>query len=457
MAQLLLPLSLFGKTLPNGYMPLESYATISLLILCIGILIQKKRVKLSVTEFKYICFFSLLFVITQIITVFVSKIVQPQYTGASVSSILKSSTMLIAVCVLYYMIVTFMIQSSKDVMKFFDGIQIAMWMLLIICLLQLIYIQFGLGREIVNFIAGLFEERGGTAISTWYAGGSYAVTTGRINGLKQETGFLAAQLLIVFVPYLLTRLQQVAPVKRHRFDYQIWLPILLVIIILFQSGSTTAMLGLPIILVLIVSLLVKSWKRVFGAVLIMFLMLVVLMLGSKSFSNTVSKVVFDKFTFSNTSFAQRVGSAVTMIKIFLKSFGLGVGYNNGGKWSYILAPNFMRYNPEFNSYWPLSGDGFFAILSIITGWLAQFGIIFCGAVGYGVYRVLKITTSWLRVDESNTQKWFYTWYFRYFVAFLIFTSIMSFDWLHPLYIVVFLSMIRIFNVLGKNNLKEDEL
>lgn len=457
MAQFLLPLSLLGKTIPHGYMPLESYATISLLILCIGMLFNKRNVRLSMTEFKYICLFSILLLVTQIITVFVSKIVQPQYSGSSISSSMKNSIMLIAVYVLFYVIITFMIQSHDDIQRFFDRIEIAMWILLIVCLAQLIYIKFGIGKELVNFVANLFEERGGTAISTWYAQGSYAVTTGRINGLKQETGFLAAQLLIVFIPYLLTRLKRSYSCERKKIEYKIWIPLILIIIILFQSGSTTAMLGLPIVLFLTIIIVVKSWKKVFAVVGGTILVLIISMIFSKSFSSTITRVVFDKFTFSNTSFAQRMGSAVTMMKIFVKSFGLGVGYNNGGHWSYILAPNFMRYNPEFNSYWPLSGDGFFAVLSVVTGWLAQFGIIFFGTVTYGIYRILKITGTWLESIRDNTIGWMYVWYLRFFVGFTVFTILMSFDWMHPLYIVVFLSMVRIFNVLAQNDLLEDKI
>lgn len=51
----------------------------------------------------------------------------------------------------------------------------------------------------------------------------------------------------------------------------------------------------------------------------------------------------------------------------------------------------------------------------------------------------------------------YVWYLRFFVGFTVFTILMSFDWMHPLYIVVFLSMVRIFNVLAQNDLLEDKI
>ncbi|MDM7552467.1 hypothetical protein [Levilactobacillus brevis] len=449
MAQLLLPLALLGKSILGGYVPLGSYATVLLVLVAFYTTMRRKTIKISMNELRYMLFFVVLLLVTQVIAMIVASIVQPNYTVLRLTSLIKNTINLTIIFCLFYALAVVAIQNSGDVIKLFKGIEVAMWLILAICVVQLFYIKLGIGEGVVNSIAKLFEERGGTSITSWYSKGSYAATTKRINGLKQETGFLAAQLLIVFIPLLLMKMQQAHDVKDRMLECKVWVPMILIVIVLFQSGSTTAMLGLPIILILLAMIFSKNIKQLLLTLGLLILIIGALALVSSGFARTLNRVVSDKFSFSNTSFAQRLGSMIAMMKVFVASFGLGMGYGNVARLGYDLAPNFMRYNVEFNSIWPISGGGsgnFFAILSIVTGWLAQFGIIFCGAVTYGFSRIMRSSKRWLSSIADNT-KWRYAWYLHYFVIFTFFTMFMSFDWMHPTYLVLFFALIRSFVVL----------
>lgn len=447
MSILLMPLFLISKSIRfgnnNPWMSMFFFPV--LIILMIRIKNKPDNMIIQKNEFQTLFLvFSLLFV-SQLMGLIVDYF-RGELSLAGGACTLLHFIIFLCGALSFALIVKGFVQTRADMVNFIRGGQCALIALLVLCLMQLLYIKTGFFKGSVNFIAQLLEERPGAGNASWYREGSYVTTNSRINGLKQEPGYLAAQLAIVFAPFLLASIK--TKISGFTLQYSTknkwfsWITLLLMLVIMFLSGSTTSILAVIVIVGILLRICMKTIRSLIISVVSIVLLVSLLASFSSAFSDILTSVVIQKFSLTNLSFAQRAGSTLALFKTWLHDFLFGVGYMNTASYGPMYAPNFMKHNMEYLYNWPVIQGGIFPILSILLGMLAQFGLVGVGTV------IIWVRSNYLKMSEVRTisenisMESYVFFVFKYFLIIFLVLSLFSFDWYSSEYLVMFFFLNR---------------
>jgi len=359
---------------------------------------------------------------------------------------------------LHYLVVKLIIIDKKTILSFISGIGIALILVLGISFLQLMYITLPENpfiNKMVNFI-GHFEDRHNR---DFYYNGSYVQTLERINGLNAESGYLAVQLLVAFVPFIISSIKNKVNIFSLRKGIHSYNPLLhylllfLVIIILFYAKTTT---GLISILVIATSLLflLQIKRKITYTIMLMGLVYIGLKIGmhNPNFMGILNEYLFNKA--ETVSTMNRYGGTVALIITWLQHLTVGVGWNYQDYYLFKNVPSFTTNNWEFHNVFV--ENNFYPILCIFFGWLAQFGTVIVIIVLIYIYKLLKdlrvlSKKAQLMGVEANTCLVINSIKdsAHYFVVFYLISSLLSFQWYDSYYLIIFFYFVSFRHILQK--------
>ncbi|PGR03281.1 hypothetical protein COA23_21760 [Priestia megaterium] len=362
------------------------------------------------------------------------------------------------VCIgVHYIVVKCVINNNSNIMMFIKGNRVALFILLVFSYIQLLYLISPSNFAIPVEIIGKYLEDHNYN-SPWYEAGSYIQTLHRVNGLNTESGYLAAQLLIIFVPFVLASIKNRINIFSPKTAYNplyFYLLLLSITIILFCAKTTTGLLA--ILLMLLCLWLTLSWRRKISfSILLLIIGLVFFILATSSsyIMNVVNDFVFNKISSDNQSTINRYGGTIALIVTWMKHFILGVGYGYHDYYLFQNVPTWATTNNEFQNSW--LEYKFFPILSIFFGWLTQFGTVCVIFVLVYISKLLKDYRAFskrikLVANENYDHKIIDALRdsAHYFFCFYILISMFSFNWSDSAYLIMFF-----FFVVVRQNLKD---
>jgi len=456
MSFFLIPISIFVKSITlTSYIPfINQYQIYAYLVLILAVLFKNKLqgepalVDVRSVVNKKILTFTGIVLGLQLIAMVIShlNIGTNEINRDPIREFLK--VIIIFICVFFhYILLRLVIIKKEDVYKFIQGSGIALLVLLIISYVQFLYLLFPkFFVYAVNFI-GTFLEK--TSDREWYSAGSYVETTHRINGLNSESGFLAAQLLIMFVPFILAAIKNKTDIFMNNRKYHASLYYILlagIIVILFFAKSTTGILAILIILFSL-WLNISKTKKLITSILLPICLgaIYTLTFVSPLVRDTLNITLLDKF--GGVSFQNRFGSTIALMKTWLTHPVWGVGWNFNDYYVFKYVPQWTTSNYEYqNIFLP---EHYYPILSNFFGWLAIFGTVAIAGIIYYVHLLLKDLR---KISENNNDSTLNVLKdsAHYFIAFYFIISLFSFNWTDSMYFVMFY-----FFVVIRNRYKEN--
>ena len=343
---------------------------------------------------------------------------------------------------IHFFTVRLIVSDNNSIYKFIKGNFIALCIVLFISYFQLLYLFFpNIFAGFVGFVGNYFEGRHDRE---WYELGSYVQTMKRINGLNPESGYLATQLLIIFVPFILSSIKNkvnIFSINRKYNPIVFNILLLLIIGILFAAKSTTGILAiLLIVLFFWLSLPIKR-KILFTYLILLFGITAVTFIMNNNYTlGILNEYIFEK---NEGSTMNRIGGTIGLILTWLSHPITGIGWNYKNYYLFQNVPNWSKENWEYNHIF--IPEQYYPILSMLFGWLAEFGTILVILLLIYIYRLLndfrkieriaRITT----IIDKNDYKlicvlkdslYFFVLY--YFICLFV-----SFDWYESIYLIMF--------------------
>ena len=461
MSALLLPISVFIKNfieLPISYLrelPIYFYLLLIIISIIIGTKIKLKRL-----------FNTKVFICIAIVLGFqlLAMLISYGYIGNDSLNI-NPIKQFIKLCIfltcifIHYFVVKLLINNMQDVRGFIRGNIISLFIVLAISYIQLLYVIFpGLFDGFVSII-GLFENR---FDRSWYDNGSYVQTMERINGLNPEAGYLAAQLLIVFVPFILASIKNKVNIfsgsKRYKPTF-FYLLLTSIVIILFFAKTTTGLVAILMIFAFFwMSLPLK--RKVTTA--IMFVILgsigIVYCLSNSYMMEILNENLFNKA--QSGSAMNRSGGTIGLIIIWLKHLITGIGWDYHNFYLFENVPLWSTGNWEYHNVYLT--ENFYPILSIFFGWLAEFGTVCMIFIILYLNKLLKdyrlLSKQAISINHENCQMIIAIKdAAHFFVYFYIIISFLSFGWSESFYLIMFFFFIVVRQLLKDELSKESNL
>lgn len=356
---------------------------------------------------------------------------------------------------LHYISISLIINNNKiNILRFIKGNGVALAILLGIVYIQMLYLVFpNIFNGVVSFI-GKFEKNFNRG---WYDEGSYVQTVERINGLNPEASYLAVQLLVIFTPFILASMKNkvnIFSIKRQYNPIFFTLLLFSVIIALFFSKSSTGLLAILLIFIIYWLRLPLKRKIITGV----FLLILILITYIITNNNPIVSSIIEDYFFSkggSDSTLNRQGGTIALIITWLTNFVTGVGWNFHDYYLFLNVPDWATNNYEFqNIYYPM---GFFPILSVFFGWLAEFGTISMLFVIVFIYKLLRDFRSFsveskIRKMEPTDIKLINVLNdaAHYFVLFYFVCSLLVFDWSESIYLIMFFFFVTARTVIKEN-------
>lgn len=340
----------------------------------------------------------------------------------------------------HYCVVRFTIVSDKDMSRFITGSGIGLLILLCITYLQLFYLIFpSLFSHVASFI-GIFENR---YSRDWYTAGSYVQTLHRINGLNPESDYLAAQLLVVFVPFILASIKNKVNIFAKDRTYSavlFYLLLLSIIIMLFFAKTSTGILAIMII-VFSYWFMVPKNRKIYSALLVIACcgLIYLISLFVPFLKEIINVTLVSKL--GGDSMNTRLDGTLGLILTWIHHPVFGVGYNNHDFYLLKLIPNWLlQKSGEFRVVY---GPGhFFPILSVFFGWLAEFGTLF---VIFSIVYTLKLLKDFrtickklIGIKQDDREVQFISAIkdtAHYFFIYYFICSLLVFNWYESIYLI----------------------
>ncbi|MFT8872958.1 MAG: O-antigen ligase family protein [Sporolactobacillus sp.] len=347
-----------------------------------------------------------------------------------------------ALVAVHYAVVRLTVTDVKSVRKFMTGVYCAMLVLALVTFAQLLYLFFTLQMaKIVSFL-GVFEYRYDRA---WYSAGSYVQTLGRINAFNPESDYLAVQLLVCFVPFLLAAIKwKTSPFFiRARYNrYMYGAALVYVCVILFFAKTTTGLLA--ILLIVFCVWLLMSWRgkiTLFSSAVLVTVFAYFMGHYSKIIGNILNDSIFYKL--QEDSSMNRMGSIIGLFKTWLHHPLLGVGYSNHSPFLFHYLPAWTTHNAEYGGVF--LPQHFYPILSTVLGWLAEMGplfIVFAAVYVVRLYldlaRAAKILGAARAQEKAADVRLLCTLCEagKYFFIFFALSTLFIFNWYESIYLLL---------------------
>lgn len=347
---------------------------------------------------------------------------------------------LVGIIVVHYLAVGFAVTDKISIYRFVKGNGIALLLLLIISYIQLLYLILpNLMNHVVAAI-GFLENR---YDRDWYNAGSYIQTMHRINGLNPESDYLAVQLLVVFVPFLLASIKNKVNVflQDRPYNAVVYYSVLFsVIIILFFAKTSTGILAILMIAITLWLMIPKKKKLYMG---LLFLIGIIILYLCSWFIQPIKEII--DVTLINKmggdSMMTRIVGTYGLFITWLKNPILGVGFNNHDFYIYkYISNSILSISGEYRTVF--APQHFFPILSAFFGWLAEFGITFVVFLIVYVYKLLKDFRIMAEQFETklcndHDKKMFMTIKdaAHYFFIYYSLSSLLIFNWYESIYLI----------------------
>ncbi|WP_339197962.1 hypothetical protein [Aeribacillus sp. FSL k6-2211] len=443
MSILLLPVSLFIKQLndlPVSYLrELPIYIFVFLIIFSI-ILRKKANIKGLVCSKVFICLILVIFFQLLAMLLSYADIGNDTLNRNPIKEFVKFLIFLGCILV-HYVTVKMIVNNINNIQLFIKGNGIALIISLCIVYVQFLYLLFPTVFDDIVSIIGNFEKR---FDRTWYDNGSYVQTMGRINGINQESSYLAAQLLVIFVPFILSSIKNKTNIFSINSKYNpviFYLLLISIIIILFFAKTSTGILAIFLIVFsLWISLPMKRKIKTGFLLVIAGFVGYFIVINSSVVMNILNEYLFDKA--ESGSSMNRIGGTIALIIVWLKNFIVGIGWNYHDYYLFKNVPIWTTFNYEFQNVY--KAENFYPILSVFFGWLAEFGTICVLFILIYIYKLLRDFRSLskkAKFYKNNSVNIKILDLIKdsahYFVFFYIICSLFVFDWSESIYLVMF--------------------
>lgn len=302
----------------------------------------------------------------------------------------------------------------------------------------------------VNIVGRLFEATH-KGRNDFYRYGSYTTTLRRVNGFSQEASFLAAQLGIVFIPFLLAAIKNKVDYFREKMSQTsflfYWGLLLFSFTTLFFAKTSTGFVVIVVAIVaFIVSLPAKQRNNYYYGIGIMVLLLILFYFIDPSINELLNKYIFKKQGTSN-----RLGGTLALFTTFLHYpiFGVGRGYTSF--YNFEFVPKALTHNEEFFQVFQRNG---FSNQSMWGEILAGYGLIGVVPVLVYIYHKLKKghqIQQLLKRKLTPVNQLYSTIIDSFYYTLVIFAVVMLFSlsWTDNIYLVVFFFYIIVINYLDK--------
>lgn len=440
MTSFLIPISL----LIRSYIPLPvaQLTTLTLyiyIVLLIFHFIKKRQITINFLNTKVIiyCFFALSL---QIIAMMLSyiEITNGNLNKHPLKQIIVFSILMIVIFS-YYIVVKVFITNIDDCRKFLKGIYYAFWIVMGVLIIQFIYLSTGGLKSLVTFIGQYLEAHFNR---DWYVSGSYVQTAGRINGFNPEASYLAAQLFILFAPFIIAAIINKFDIFNWEKQYnslKYFFMLGLILFFLFFGRSSTGFVAIGVIIIFLWFKLKLKRKFIFTyALLSLFFILFIIFKD-----NTIVLEIFNHYLFEKdeTSSSNRLGGTIALILTWLNNFFFGTGYGYQDYYLFKYVPEWSKSNSEYqyvylkNNYYP--------ILSVFLGWFAQFGTIIMIFITIYIFKLIRDINKITKYLVNNVNVKYVSLLntikdsANLFVIFYIVMSLLVFQWTDAYFIVVF--------------------
>lgn len=362
------------------------------------------------------------------------------YNSNPLLNVLKFTVFLVFVF-FHYFIVKIFVNNEKELNLFLKGAFLNILLTLFITYSQLLYILFpsSVFNGIVSFFGKIFEQRN-VNLPDWYANGSYTQTLNRINGFFGESSLLAAHLSIICLPFILAAIKNKYNIFKKDKAYnpfKYYFLLLLILLMLLLAKTTTGIFA--VLIVLFFSFIIVPLKRKISFGLITILLFLFALYGyhnSIYVNDIINQYVFEKT--NSTSAESRLGGTIGLLVTFFQNpiFGVGDRYTN-----YYLSINIPAWSRNYEFIQFATVRHSFPIMSVLLGWLAQYGIV---VFMFFIVYVIKLQREMYRliqkIDKSSQTYLFYkTIADSSLLFFLIFfgVSLFHFGWYESSYFVMF--------------------
>lgn len=342
-------------------------------------------------------------------------------------------------------------QDSKKIRNFVKATMITYTVFALFVLLPQVYATSHWGLDhYVNFIGKTFEATH-KGRDDFYQFGSYTTTLRRVNGFSQEASFLAAQIGIVFLPFILAAIKNKFDYFSDNFSYlskaYYWLLLLITFVTLFFAKTSTGFVVIAVAIVVFIFSLPRKerwfYYKVIGLVLCL---LLILYLFDPAINNILDRYIFKKQGTSN-----RLGGTLALFTTFIHYpiTGVGRGYTSFFNFKYV--PSGLTQNKEFYQVFQKTG---FSNQSMWGEVFAGYGLIAIVPVFTYIYHKVKAAKRLKKVLSQNstiTNRLYATVIDSFYYSLCIFSIVMLFSlsWTDNIYLVIFFFYIVIINRLNK--------
>jgi hypothetical protein len=407
-----------------------------------GWFMEQRRIQLkNLIDTRVILFLGFT-VLMQFVSMFISyhRYASEGYNIAPTRSIISLSIFIFFVF-FHFFIVKYLINSEKDIKYFLKGSYVSTLILLTVTYSQQLFLLFPktyVLQQLMKFWGTFFESKNPDK-ELWFTSGSYVQTLGRINGFFTESAMLAAQIAIICLPFVLSAIKNQCNIfsneqKYSSVKYHILLILLLGMLLLAKTSTGI----LAIVLSLLIFWLLLPLKRKISYSI--FIAAIVVITICLYFSNTYINGIFNAYVFGKTdsySTDNRLGNTIGLLLTFLHNpFGVGSGYT----YHYLLeyTPAWTTHNDEYSAY--VNYFHSIPILSIFSGWLAQYGLLIVGLfIGY----IIRLEREIYKLIRKQIDSPSYTLYKTIGDSSLIFflilfpLSFFNFGWNETSFLVMF--------------------
>lgn len=272
-----------------------------------------------------------------------------------------------------YLLLFCSIRSDADMYRYIRGTILTLAVMGILVLVPQLIVATGKNWTLswVNYIDQSILPRWG--IVGDYVKGSYAATMHRANGLEIEPAFLAGQLAVVFLPWVLSAVKHGYSFIKNKFGQfptEAYVLLFFIAAVFALAKTTTGLVAIGL------TGLVLVWDMR-GGTQKFFITMAILGLAAITLAYfTINSIhgFLDGYLFAKggQSASNRTGGTIGLFLTFLHYplFGVGNGYVS----HYIVqfAPRNTKLNVEY--LWGFSHH--YAVLSDWGGFLAQYGLLF---------------------------------------------------------------------------------
>ncbi|MGG0750462.1 hypothetical protein ABE107_15340 [Priestia megaterium] len=359
----------------------------------------------------------------------------------------------------HYLVVKLTVNTKRDIENFSRGIWHAIVISIIVCLIQFVYIVIpGTFQSLVHFIGTYLEGKWGgkdanLALNSYYTMGSYVETVKRINGLTEEASNMATLFFVAFIPFLLASIKNRYNVfNQNKNTKKLHVTLILMVVILISAKTSSGILFGIVALVLAYRYFDKKYQLL---VLACSFVAIIIFIGY-GIQNNYFEYLIQNFILSKNenSMSNRTGGTIALLKASFFGFFTGVGYEYHAYYIGTYLPEWARHNIE---YFDSVKNRDFPILSVLLGWLTDYGVIVVGLIVWYIRNQFKSFKNNLKFikHKGNSDIFFITLLdaMRYYLVFALIAAIFSYVWYASTYLVIFFFFISAGKILEKRTKK----